>query len=457
VTASVHFIGIGGIGMSAIAAILLERGEAISGSDVCGSPIVDDLRRRGARIAIGHDPRNVNGAAAVVVSSAIDPQNPEYRYAAQAGVPIVRRGEMLRRIMEGRRGIAVCGTHGKTTTTAMIAAALREGGIDASLVLGGIDVATSTNAHHGAAPWFLTEADESDGSFALLEPEIAVVTNIENDHLASDEDLPKLVDAFDAFLGKLPESGAAIVGIDNVSSRTLVQSARRARTITTGIAPQAQTAAANVTFAELGSSFDVIAGGVCLGSVRLNVPGAMNIQNALAAIAVARELRIPFAHIARALEKFKGVRRRFEIVARTARMTLVDDYAHHPTAVRATIEAARHYHRGPLVVAFQPHRYTRTAHLAREFAASLQDADAVYLAPVYAASEAEIEGVSERSIGVPLEAAGTRVRYVGAVEDLQTVLLAEAPSGALVLMLGAGDITAVCAAMARTLLQNVPA
>ena len=456
-TASVHFVGIGGIGMSAIAAILLERGEAISGSDVCGSPIVDDLRRRGARIAIGHDPRNVNGAAAVVVSSAIDPQNPEYRYAAQAGVPIVRRGEMLRRIMEGRRGIAVCGTHGKTTTTAMIAAALREGGIDASLVLGGIDVATSTNAHHGAAPWFLTEADESDGSFALLEPEIAVVTNIENDHLASDEDLPKLVDAFDAFLGKLPESGAAIVGIDNVSSRTLVPSARRARTITTGIAPQAQIAAANVTFAELGSSFDVIAGGVCLGSVRLNVPGAMNIQNALAAIAAARELGIPFAHIARALERFRGVRRRFEIVARTARMTLVDDYAHHPTAVRATIEAARHYHRGPLVVAFQPHRYTRTAHLAREFAASLQDADAVYLAPVYAASEAEIEGVSERSIGTPLEAAGTRVRYVPAVEDLQTVLFAEAPHGALVLMLGAGDITAVCAAMARTLLQNVHA
>jgi UDP-N-acetylmuramate--alanine ligase len=451
VNAALHFVGIGGIGMSAIAEILLSRGESVSGSDVAESPIIDELRKRGAKITIGHDARNVNGASAVVVSSAIDTENPEYRRAVETGVPIIRRGEMLRRIMEGRRGIAVCGTHGKTTTTAMISAALRAGGVDASLVLGGIDVQTGTNAHDGSAPWFLTEADESDGSFALLEPAIAIVTNIENEHLASDEDLPKLVDAFDAFLGKLPEEGAAIVGVDNVHSRSLAQGSRRARTITAGIDAGASVHAANVRFADLGSSFDVVAGGVCLGTMHLGVPGEMNVQNALAAIAVARELEIPFVRISQALAQFRGVHRRFEVLARTPRMILVDDYAHHPTAVQATISAARHYHRGPVVVAFQPHRYTRTAHLAREFAAALAGADAVYLSPIYAASEAPIEGVSERSIGEPLQAMGKEVRYVKYVHDLRTVLQHDVPSGALVLMLGAGNITKVSAELARDL------
>ena len=440
---TLHFVGIGGIGMSAIARILLARGEAITGSDVNDSPLLQELRSLGAVVSVGHDMKNVNGARAIVVSSAIDSENPEYRHAAERGIPIVRRGEMLRRIMEGRKGIAICGTHGKTTTTAMTSALLRAAGVDASLVLGGIDVNTGTNAHNGTAPWFLTEADESDGSFSLLEPTIAVVTNIENDHLSSDAELPKLIASFDQFLARLPEDGAAIVGVDNPQSRSIAGSQRRAKTVTFGIAEDADVRASNIRFANLGSQFDVIAGGVCLGNVELHVPGAINIENALAAIAVGRAVELPFVRIASALSAFRGVRRRFEILAKTPRMIVVDDYAHHPTAVRATIAAARQYHRGPLIVAFQPHRYTRTAYLGAAFADALRGADEVYLAPIYAASEPPIDGISEHTIGDPLTAAGKSVHYVKYAHDLRTVLQKEAPAGALVLMLGAGNITKV--------------
>jgi UDP-N-acetylmuramate--alanine ligase len=446
---SLHFVGIGGIGMSAIARVLLARGQRVSGSDVSESPIIDQLRALGASITIGHDAQNLNGAAEVVVSSAIGESNPEYRYAAERGIPIVRRGEMLRRIMEGSRGIAICGTHGKTTTTAMTSAVLQQGGIDASLVLGGIDVVTGTNGHAGSAPWFVTEADESDASFTLLDPAIAVVTNIENDHLSSDAELPKLVAAFDEFLAKLPYSGTAIVGVDNLQSRSIASSMRHAATVTFGIATDADVRAVNMRFADLGSSFEVIAHEVSLGTVELNVPGAINIENALAAICVAHCLDIPFHSVRSALAAFRGVRRRFEIMARTPRMVIVDDYAHHPTAVKATILAARQYHRGPIVVAFQPHRYTRTAYLASAFAAALSIADEVYLAPVYAASEPQIAGVSERTIGEPLARSGIPVRYVTKVEELRTVLPAQTPPNALVLMLGAGNITKVAADLAK--------
>jgi UDP-N-acetylmuramate--alanine ligase len=444
-----HFVGVGGIGMSAIARILLARGETVSGSDVKATPLVDELRDEGVSVTIGHAVDNVRGARTVVVSSAIDRRNPEYAAARRNGTPVLHRGEMLAQLLTGRRGIAVCGTHGKTTTTAMTHAVLRVGGIDASLVLGGIDGLLETNAHDGKSPWLVTEADESDGSFALLEPAMAVVTNIENDHLVSDDDLPQLVRAFAEFLGKLPAGGAAIVGLDNPLSASLATNDLRTRTITFGIEERADVRAANLRFDGLGARFDVVVADGCLGSVELGVPGAMNVLNALAAIAVGRELTVPFPQIAEALRAFRGVRRRFDILARTERMIVVDDYAHHPTAVRATIAAARDYHRGPLIVAFQPHRYTRTAYLARDFAKALRGADRVYLAPVYAASEPVIPGVSERSIGEPLAASGATVRYVARVEDLEDRIFDETPVGALVLMLGAGNVTDVAARLAE--------
>ena len=444
-----HFVGIGGIGMSAIARVLLARGERVSGSDVRETPLVLRLREEGASIAIGHDAANVEGASTVVVSSAIDRRNPEYLAAQRAHIPLLHRGELLARLIAERSGVAVCGTHGKTTTTAMVHAALRAGGVDASLVLGGIDGALGTNAHDGTSPWFVTEADESDGSFALLDPRIAIVTNIENDHLKSDDELPQLVRAFDEFLSKLPADGAAIVGVDDPLAASLVEHARSASTVTFGFGPRADVRASAIRQEGLGTAFDVIAGGVCLGTIELGLPGAINVANALAAIAVARELEIPFARIAEGMRAFRGVRRRFDILARGERMVVVDDYAHHPTAVRATIAAARQYHRGPVVVAFQPHRYSRTAYLARDFADALHGADRVYLAPVYAASESPVPGVSERSIGEPLATSGTRVTYVARVEDLEERVFDEAPHGALVLMLGAGNITDVAARLAR--------
>lgn len=438
---ALHFVGIGGIGMSAMARILLSRGETVTGSDNSDSPLLAALRDAGAVVFVGHEAGNIDGARAIVVSSAIDASNPEYRAAQERGIPIVRRGEMLAQMLNARRGIAICGTHGKTTTTAMTSCILRESGVDPTVVLGGIDVVTRTNAHDGKSPWFLSEADESDGSFALLDPVIAVVTNIENDHLASDDELPKLVGAFEEFLRKLPEDGAAIIGIDNPHSASLVENGRSAPTVTFGLSDRAMLHPSNVRFSGLTATFDVIANGVCLGTVELAVPGEINVVNALGAIAVARALEIPFARIAAALRTFRGVRRRFEIVAQSPRMTVVDDYAHHPTAVRETIAAARRYHDGPLIVAFQPHRYTRTAYLAKDFAQSLKGADVVYLAPVYAASEPALPGVSERSIGEPLRASGVDVRYVPDVRELPHRIALDAPGGSLVLMLGAGNIT----------------
>jgi UDP-N-acetylmuramate--alanine ligase len=416
--------------------------------------LVTRLRDEGVTVSIGHDAANIDGAETLVVSSAIDRRNPEYVAAQRAGIPILHRGEILAQLIAERRGIAVCGTHGKTTTTAMVNCVLRAGGVDASLVLGGIDGVLGTNAHDGSSEWFVTEADESDGSFALLDPAIAIVNNIENDHLQSDDELPQLVRAFEEFLAKLPQDGTAIIGVDDPLAASLEEKPRKAKTVTFGFGPRATIRATNVRAEGLGMSFDVLTGSVCLGTVELAVPGAINVQNALAAIAVGRELEIPFVRITEGLRAFRGVRRRFDILTRSERMIVVDDYAHHPTAVRATIAAARQYHRGPVIVAFQPHRYSRTAYLARDFADALRGADHAYLAPVYAASEAPIPGVSERSIGEPLAALGTRVTYVSHVDELAERIFDETPRGALVLMLGAGNITDVAARLATRVEQN---
>ncbi len=444
-----HFVGIGGIGMSAIARILVARGERVTGCDLADSSLIDGLRAEGVAVSIGHDAAHIGGAGTIVVSAAVDPQNPECVEARRRGIPIVRRGEMLARVMRGARGIAVCGTHGKTTTTAMAAGVLRSGNIDANVVVGGIGYDTESNAHAGAGSWFLTEADESDGSFSLLAPELTVLTNIEDDHVRSEAELPQLIDAFRTFLKRLPESGTAILGADNARSAALAGDVPEARTVTFGFHPGAHVRAVNARTAGVGSSFDVIAGGVCLGNVSLRVPGSFNIRNALGAVALGRALDIPFASIGRALHEFRGVHRRFEILADGAHLTVIDDYAHHPTAVEETIEAARSWHGGHLVVAFQPHRYTRTAFLAQRFAAALGGADTVYLTPIYAAGERSIDGVSETNIGDALRGGGADVRYVAHVDDLRSRILDEAPRGAIVLMLGAGDITRVANALAH--------
>jgi UDP-N-acetylmuramate--alanine ligase len=437
-----HLVGIGGIGMSAIARLLLARGARVTGSDVRCGELVAQLEAEGARVAVGHRAENVGDAETVVVSSAIARDNPEFQAALSRKLRVVTRGEMLAELARGHKLVAVAGTHGKTTTTAMLASVFEGAGLDPTVAIGGVRVDTGTNARAGAGRWFVTESDESDGSFLHLAPAIAIVTNVENDHIASDAELPRLLAQFAEFVNKVPPSGRAVIGNDNASSAFIARQAN-APVSTFATRAQADLTATDIRYENLGSRFTVCELGVALGEVALRVPGEINVLNALAALAAARAAGVAFDVSARALGGFRGVQRRFEIVGRGA-LTVVDDYAHHPTAIAQTIAAARSFARGrPVIVAFQPHRYTRTDYLKDDFARALGAADRVILAPVYAASEPPIPGVSERSIGEPLAAAGTPVEYVGDVEALVETIPRDAPEGALVLMLGAGSISSV--------------
>ncbi len=450
-SADFHFVGMGGIGMSALARLALANGSTVSGCDVKDSPLLRALRNEGARVFIGHSGEHVAFAREIVVTSAVDVKSEEVVSARDAGIPVTSRGALLARFVDARQGIAICGTHGKTTTTAMTHAALRGGNIDAGLALGGIDVALKTNAVVGSSALFVTEADESDGSFALLHPKIAVLTNLEEDHVSDAGEMERLVASFRTFFSLLPDDGHAVIGVDNARSAEIARLSRRASTITFGFSESADLRATQIECAGLGSSFDMELRGKSQGRVHLRVPGRINIENALAAIAVAHSVGVPFDHIAAGLATFTGVRRRFDVLVASARAIVVDDYAHHPTAIRETIAAARTYHQGPIVVAFQPHRYSRTSYLAKEFTESLRDADTLYLAPIYAASEEPIEGISVRTIGDPLLHEGRDVRYVDDVRALPDLLAHEAPHGSLILMLGAGNITDAAAHLATSL------
>jgi UDP-N-acetylmuramate--alanine ligase len=439
---SYHLVGIGGIGMSAIARLLLARGARVTGSDVYRSELVAKLEAEGAVVAIGHRAENVGSPDLVIVSSAIAHENPEFVAALERGIDIKTRGAMLAELTGSRKTIAIAGTHGKTTTTAMAATILELAGVEPTYAIGGLRVDTGTNAGAGAGPWFVTESDESDGSFLHLQPTIAVVTNVENDHLSSDDELPGLLAQFSTFVQRVPPDGCAIIGLDNRGSAFIAKNATVPKT-TFATRTAADLMARDITYDGLGSRFTLVERGHELGTMQLHVPGEINVQNALAAIAIARMLKVETATIATALDAFRGVRRRFEIVGAHDGVTIVDDYAHHPTAISQTIAAARGYTGKPVVVAFQPHRYSRTRYLAADFAAALSTADAVLLAPIYAASEAPIPGVSERSIGEPLAATGTPVTYVTSVDDLLEAIPRAIGSEAVVLMLGAGSISGV--------------
>jgi UDP-N-acetylmuramate--alanine ligase len=451
----VHFIGISGIGMSALARILLQRGYRVSGSSDRATPLTAKLAEEGATIAIGHAAKNLGTSNTVVVSSAIADNNPEVLAARERNLDIVRRGALLAHLMSERRGIAIAGTHGKTTTTAMVACVLEAGGLDPSVVVGGERGDTNGNARDGRGDWFVAESDESDGSFLDLRPEIAVVSNIENDHVASAVAFENMVGSFERFLAGVASHGIALVGVDDPSGAELAGKQRDARTRTYGFAESADLSARDASYVEFGSRASIVVDGTPLGSLELAVPGAINIRNALPAVAIGLELGVPFATIAQALAGFRGVHRRFEVLVQTPRMTVVDDYAHHPTAVGATIAAARNGFSGPIVAVFQPHRYTRTAYLAADFARALRGADRVVLTDVYAASEEPIDGATSAAIGEPLRALGAEVGYVGDVAALPSYLLANAPEGSLVLFLGAGSITNAAAALAQELREAV--
>ncbi|MBK7658948.1 MAG: UDP-N-acetylmuramate--L-alanine ligase [Betaproteobacteria bacterium] len=453
----IHFVGIGGSGMSGIAEVLSSLGYRVSGSDIAESPIVRRLRERGIRVEIGHDASRIAGADAVVVSSAVKPDNPEVVAAREARVPVVPRAMMLAELMRFKQGIAVAGTHGKTTTTSLVAAILVEAGLDPTVVIGGRLNSIGTNARLGKGELLVAEADESDASFLYLQPVISVVTNIDADHMETyGQDFERLKGAFAEFLGHLPFYGLAVVCRDDENVRAILKDISRPL-ITYGIrSADADLRARDVRWDDGRMRFTAVNGGSPL-EVTLNLPGEHNVLNALAAIAVGREVGAPDAAIARALAQFTGVGRRFQRYGEVAldsggSFALVDDYGHHPAEMAATLAAARGAFPGRrLVLAFQPHRFTRTRDLFEDFVRVLSTADALVLADVYPAGEAPIVAADGRTLARALRVAGKiDPVFVDSAAQMAAAVRAVVRDGDVVVTMGAGSIAGLAPDLAQS-------
>jgi UDP-N-acetylmuramate--alanine ligase len=439
----IHFVGIGGIGMSGIAEVLVNLGYRVSGSDAKLSPITERLRQLGGKIFEGHAAANIEDAQVVVTSTAVRADNPEVVEAVRRQIPVIPRAEMLAELMRLKYGIAIAGSHGKTTTTSMVATMLDRAGFDPTIVVGGRVNTLGSNARLGRGDFMVVEADESDKSFLKLSPTIAVVTNIDLEHLDFYSGIEEIRECFVEFVNKVPFYGSVIICLDDANVQMIIPRIAR-RVITYGMRAQAEIAASNVQMSRenFGSSFTVRRRGEELGRINLHVPGEHNVCNALAAVAVGLDLEIEFAKIAEGIEAFRGTERRFQIkgLIEDRNILVVDDYGHHPTEIRATLSAAKTSGRR-LVVLFQPHRYSRTAALHAEFARSFYDAEVVLLADIYAASEDPIAGVTSRSLAQEIEKFGHRnVRYIGGIEQGRQALIDAAQPGDLVMTLGAGSI-----------------
>jgi len=446
----IHFVGIGGSGMGGIAEVLLNLGYAVSGSDLKSNAVVKRLERLGAFVVIGHSAANVAEADVVVVSSAVAADNPEVVRATERRIPVVQRAEMLAELMRFRFGVAVAGTHGKTTTTSLVASILAEGGSDPTFVIGGRLKSADSNARLGTGRYLVAEADESDASFLHLQPMIAIVTNIDNDHLATyGGDFERLKQTFVDFLHNLPFYGLAVLCADDPEVRTILTRVGRS-TLTYGFDEGADLRAVDVEPQGLSTRFEVVRAGREQNlAVTLNLPGRHNVLNSLAAIAVASELEIPDAAIQKALASFQGIDRRLQVIGdidtAAGRITIVDDYGHHPTEVGATLAAARlGWPNRRLVLAFQPHRYTRTRDLLDDFAQVLTAADVVLVTEVYAAGETPIAGADGRAICRALRSRGKiEPIFIEQLDELPAALAGVIKSGDLVVTMGAGSIGAL--------------
>jgi UDP-N-acetylmuramate--alanine ligase len=440
----IHFVGIGGIGMSGIAAVLLSLGEnfRVTGSDLKHSQTTEHLESMGAIISTGHRAENIAGADVVVISSAIRDDNPEVIAARQKQIPVIPRAEMLAELMRlYRNGLAIAGTHGKTTTTSMIAHLMTSMGFDPSVIVGGRVASLGSNARHGRGEYIIVEADESDGSLLLLTPTIAVLTNIDADHLDHfTEGIEQIKECFVAFANSVPFYGTIVLCLDDQNVQAIIPRLTR-RTISYGSAAQADVAALQIHLdASFGSEFIVRAFGEQMGNIKLVVPGLHNIQNALAAVAVGLDLGIKFEDIARVLAEFRGAERRFQIKGEKNGVLVIDDYGHHPTEIKATLAAARTSGRR-VVTLFQPHRYSRTRDLKDEFARSFYGADLLLISDIYAASEDPIEGTTSRALAEQVERFGHRhVEYVGGLASAAARLKEVVLPGDLVITLGAGNV-----------------
>ncbi len=455
-TRRIHFIGIGGIGMSGIAELLLNLGYEVSGSDVQRTDITDRLASLGAHIVQGHDARNVGDAGVIVYSSAIRPSNPELAAARTRGLVIVPRAELLAELMKLKQGIAVAGAHGKTTTSSMIALILDTAGLDPTAVIGGRVASFGSNARLGRGKYLVAEADESDRSFLKLTPRFAVITNIDREHLEAYRDFEDLKAAFVQFANSVPPNGMVILCADDPHLQTMRAGIKR-HAITYGLHPTADVTATGVQMKGFGSVCVVRSRKphgryVDLGQMELSVPGRHNVLNALAAVAIARELGVAFSDITRAVGGFKGAERRFQRRGEANGVTVVDDYGHHPTEIAAVMAASRPLAAGRLIVAFQPHRFTRTHFLMSEFGLAFAGADVVLLTDIYSAGEDPIDGITLEALTKAIERDFPGEVYTArTLDDIPRELARLAVPGDLIVLLGAGSIGSIAAAVLAAL------
>jgi len=439
-TRRVHFVGIGGIGMSGIAEVLINLDFTISGSDRQLTSITQHLEELGAVVHQGHSGEQVVGSDVVVISSAVKSDNPEVREALNLKIPVIRRAEMLGELMRMKQGIGVSGTHGKTTTTSMVGLVLQEGGFDPTLIVGGKVRSMATNARLGEGDYLVAEADEFDRSFLHLTPTMAVITNIETEHLDCYSDFDEIKRAFITFANSVPFYGTVILCLDEPALQEIMPRLER-RIITYGLTPQAEVRAIDPQFSAMNSSFEVLCQGRSLGQIHLKLPGLHNVKNSLAALAVGLELEIPFNTIRKGLEAFTGVHRRFEIKSEKQDILVVDDYAHHPTEIKASLKGARDGWDRRIIAVFQPHLYSRTQNFYQDFGQSFFDADILVVTDIYPAREDPIPGVTGELVANAARNFGHRqVDYIPDKEDVVDYLKEIVRPGDLVITLGAGDI-----------------
>jgi UDP-N-acetylmuramate--alanine ligase len=448
----IHFVGIGGIGMSGIAEVLLNLGYVVSGSDLQESDATRRLRSLGAHVFAGHQEENLAGnPSVVVISTAVKYSNPEVLEARRRHIPVIPRAEMLAELMRMKYGIAVAGSHGKTTTTSLIAAVLSTAGLDPTMVIGGRVHMLGTNAKMGEGEILVAEADESDGSFLLLSPTISVVTNIDKEHLDFHQTMERLNESFLTFINKVPFYGLAVLCIDDANVHGLSGRVRK-RFTTYGLSSEAEFSARDLKLSSEGVEFTALQHGKALGKLRLKLPGRHSATNALAAVAVASELEIPFAHVVEGLGAFSGIHRRFELKGEPRGIMVIDDYGHHPAEIRATIGAIRDSWNRPLTVLFQPHRFTRTRDLFEEFLVAFEGADRLVVTEIYPAGEDPIAGVTGEALYQAIKRKGhLDVEFVADKNEIVGSVAGRLNGGDIVLTLGAGDIYKVGEALVEAL------
>lgn len=436
----VHMVGIAGAGMSGIARVLREQGVRVSGSDLQINGLTAQLENMGVQVFTGHSSANLQeGVELVVISSAVPTDNVEIQAATSRHIPVIKRGQMLARMVNAHQGLAVAGAHGKTTTTSMLYSALAGCGLDPTLIVGGEIQGTQLNARLGQNDYFVVEADESDASFLEIKPYIAIITNIENDHLDFYKSIERIKDAFHQFLDQVAPEGFAMLYGDDPSIQA-IRGTLRGQTLTYGEESSFDYCLQNWQSLGMGSAFDVFHNQQYLGKLELSIPGKHNALNALAAAAVALELGQDFQCIKEALKKFPGAKRRFQVVANAGGIIIVDDYAHHPTEIKVTITGARQFHPGRLIVVFQPHRYSRTKLLAEQFGGAFRDADLVIITDIYSAGENPLPDVSGELVYRAALNAGCNVQYIPNVDAVEEFVGSELQAGDLLITMGAGDI-----------------